>query len=89
MSDTKHTPGPWTIEDARLQGAWVMSGREVVCYAPRREDAIKFAAALDMLAALNRLVGAYESTFDVSLPASIHSAVVEARAAIAKATNSG
>ena len=84
---SKHTPGPWTIEESELMGRDVVSAGSMalICtqvYSP--DDARLIAAAPELLAALDALLN-YNSLGSYDR-ASVRQ---QARAAIAKATGSG
>ncbi|NBW21417.1 MAG: hypothetical protein EBR82_77010 [Caulobacteraceae bacterium] len=69
MKNTKHTPGPWTIEDHKYESGlkiWVRAKTDsIVAILPSnpraqfRKNARLIAAAPDLLEALEKLVEAY------------------------------
>ena len=86
---SKHTPGPWTfVHEGGIDGGYFIDAKEDVVVLPRgrlnEADARLIAAAPDLLAALKRMEiadrkQAAGEIYDYS------NAVLEARAAIAKA----
>jgi len=57
MSNTKHTPGPWSIYDPRIPGergtrTGITSKSGAIGFANRLEDAILFAASPSLLEAI-------------------------------------
>ena len=77
---SKHTPGPWFVEENEMMGRDIVSGDKlaIVCtqvYSP--VDAAIIAAAPDLLAALQSMLEGNHNQQDVR---------EAARAAIAKAT---
>lgn len=79
----KHTPGPWNV--ACESGEWFATLQDYSPIPCTIENARLIAAAPDLLEALKRLAGMAE-TFSGELHKD-HPDVVDARAAIAKATN--
>ena len=92
MSELKHTPGPWSVQDGdRVFG--YSTGKpyshclhEGIGYKTEREaNARLIAAAPDLLTALQDIVDAYQKHFD-AMPVAWQTYDNIARAAIAKAT---
>lgn len=84
MSGTKHWPGPWTLVPRRDRYVNVYCGPHDVALAVRPCNAQLIAAAPDMLAALERLLGCPDLNLDELEPETCE-AIEQARAAIVKA----
>ena len=96
MSEGKHTPGPWELEQEPHRYFWQIFGDyKLVASVPtggnknsdeqkarKRADAILVAAAPDLLEALERMIGkAYKQNWNDNYPEELG----QAEAAIAKA----
>lgn len=91
----KHTPGPYWMAadrnppDGDDREVWdVGAGDECLAYFERREDALLYRAAPDMLAALEAIVSRYAPSADPANDA-VSRMWGNARAAIAKARGEG
>lgn len=89
MSDTTHTPGPWTVSQPSEKYIDTATGSvAALTYGATKADAHLIAAAPDLLAALTKLVANWDanhipSALDDLSPPNLD--IGAARAAIAKA----
>jgi len=85
---TKHTPGPWIKHNGSIYSAKAKDGKFyaelAVAGVFAEEDVALIAAAPDLLAALQRMAQGWATISDEN--ANVIPGLVEARAAIAKAT---
>ncbi len=97
MSESKHTPGPWTLEKGHAVGSVIAEAGDYSITAPdgvhdwfsadvEMANARLIAAAPELLEALRSLADRWEILCEVIKPLINDEAYVAARAAIAKAT---
>lgn len=86
MSETKHTPGPWRIEDGMVFGGHSFRVADLCCDGQKYNaaDARLIAAAPDLLEACKRLVSCPDLNLDKLSPETLK-AIDDANDAICKA----
>jgi hypothetical protein len=60
MTDSKHTPGPWTVERRGGRPTIIGSDRSTVAGSPKAKDARLIALAPEMLEALGRALEVFQ-----------------------------